>query len=162
MKRTVKNTKDVLDLMVDVQEIENGTIEYTNSKMPGTRNTLTKAILQALKLEAQKHCLFHQMIVDSLTKEAVHLSPEELGELSMHINKYLDTEEKVLSLVEAAEEQNEPFIAKFLFSYLISDLKKQNDLLREFDDELKAASIPTSVSARRSGTARGRRPSASL
>jgi hypothetical protein len=84
------------------------------------------------------------MIVDSVKKEAVHLSPDELQNLSGHLNKHVESEEKALSLAKEAFERSELAIPRYLLSYLIADLKKQNSLLRRFDDELKTASIPTS------------------
>ncbi len=148
MQRPAEKTTEFLNLMVNWQEIETETIEYANKELPKAQNALTKTVLQSLKLEAEKHCLIQKMIVESVKKEAVHLSPEELEDLSGHLNRRLGIEEKALSLAEAAFEKSELFIARYLLLYLISDLKKQSGLLKQFDNELKTASIPTSVTSK--------------
>ena len=148
MKRPAETSDEFLNLMVDWQSVETETIGYTKTEIPKTGNPLTRTILQALKLEAEKHCLIQQMIVESVKKQAVNLSPEELTVLSNHLNRQMAVEEKNLSTAEQALEKSELFISRYLLSYLISDLKHQNELFRELDDELKSASIPTSATSK--------------
>ncbi|MDA8169910.1 MAG: hypothetical protein M0Z59_09500 [Nitrospiraceae bacterium] len=148
MKRPAETSDEFLNLMVDWQSVETETIGYTKKEIPKTGNPLTRTILQALKLEAEKHCLIQQMIVESVKKQAVNLSPEELTVLSNHLNRQMAVEEKNLSTAEQALEKSELFISRYLLSYLISDLKHQNELFRELDDELKSASIPTSATSK--------------
>jgi hypothetical protein len=89
------------------------------------------------------------MIVESIKKEAVHLSPEELGTISGHLNRYIEIEEKVLSHAEEAATKHESLVPLSLLTFLISELKQQNCTLRQFDDELKNASIPTSATSKK-------------
>jgi hypothetical protein len=94
------------------------------------------------------------MIIDSMKKETVNLSPDELGILSGHINRYLEAEGKKLYEAEGTTVQSRPFIARFLLSYLMEDLKTQSCILKQFEDELKTASIPTSVTSKRFGASK--------
>ena len=148
MKKNSGKYGDILDKIIDWQAIETGNIEYTDREIAGARNPLIKAMLQALKLEAEKRRLLQQMIIDSIDREAVNLSPDELRDLSGHFNKHLEAEEKALYLAKEALEKSELTIPRYLLSYLIGDLKKQNSLLRQFDDRLKTASVPTSATAK--------------
>lgn len=148
MKTSAEKTKEFLDMLVDWQAVETETIERMNEEMPKARNPLIKTLLQALKLEAEKRCAIQQMIVESIKKEAVNLSPEELSTLSGYLNRHFETAERALSHAEAAIGRSELFIPHYLLAYLISDLKKQNSLLRQLDGELKTASIPTSATAK--------------
>lgn len=153
--RTSKGTyKDVADKIAYWQAVETQNIDYTDREIPKAKNAFIKAMLQALKLEAEKRRLIQQMIVDSMQKEAVNLSPDELGELSAHLNRYMESEEEAVSLGKEAFAKNGLAVPRFLLSYLIEDLKRHNGLLRQFDDKLKNASIPTSASAGRAGSSR--------
>lgn len=154
MKKYTGKSKDILDKISDWQSIEAEDLEQTNKAIPNATNPLIKTMLQTLKLEAEKRRVLQQMIVDSLKKEAVHLSPDELLYLSGHLNRHMKAEEKALTIAKEAFEKNELAIPRYLLSYLMSDLKKQNDLLRHFDDELKTASIPTSVTSKPFGSSR--------
>jgi hypothetical protein len=149
MKKSTGNSGDLLDLMVEWQDTETANILYVKEKLPKTKNPLTKTMLKVIKLEAEKNSLIQQMIVESIRKEAVHLSPEELGTLSGHLNRYIEAEEKVLSHAESALKKNETLVPLSLLTYLISDLNQQNCLLRQFDDDLKNASIPTSATSKK-------------
>jgi hypothetical protein len=149
MKKSTGNSGDLLDLMVEWQDTETGNILYVKEELPKTKNPLTKTMLKVIKLEAEKNSLIQQMIVESIRKEAVHLSPEELGTLSGHLNRFIEAEEKVLCHAEAAVKKNESLIPLSLLTFLMADMKQQNCLLMQFDDGLKNASIPTSATSRK-------------
>jgi hypothetical protein len=154
MAKAMRKSKDIADLMTDWQGIEAGTVESIKSELRKTKNPFIKSMLQLIMLEAEKHRLLQQMIVDSVKKEAVNLSPDELGVLSGHINRYLEAEGRELCVAEATTTGSSPFVTRYLFSYLIEDLKVQSCMLKQFDDELKNASIPTSVTAKRFGASK--------
>ncbi len=151
MTRYAGKYEDILDKITGWQAIESENIEHTNKAIPKAKNPLIKVMLQALRLEAEKRRILQQMIVDSVKTEAVHLSPDELQDLSAHLNKHMEAEEKALSMAKEAFERSELAIPRYLLSYLIADSKKQNSLLKLFDDELKAASIPTSTTSKSFG-----------
>jgi hypothetical protein len=149
MKKTKENSENLLDVMVDWQDTETGTILYAKDEIPKAKNPLTKTMLKFIRLEAEKNSLIQQMIVESVKKEAIHMSPEELAAFSEHINRYIEAEEKVLNRVEASTNWHESSVPLSLLTFLVSDLRQQNCLLRQFDDELKNASIPTSATSKK-------------
>jgi hypothetical protein len=143
--------EDILDKIADWQAIESENIERTDKEIPKAKNPLIKTMLQTLRLEAEKRRLLQQMIVDSVKKEAVTLSPDELQNLSAHLNRHMEAEGKAISIAKEALEKSELAIPRYLLSYLIADSRKQNSLLKHFDDELKTASIPTSATSKSFG-----------
>lgn len=149
-----KEKRNIMDIMAEWQGVEADTIEFADKEMPRAKNTLTETMLQVIKLEAQKNQLLQQMIIDSTKKEAVNLSPDELGVLSGYINRYLEAEGKELCEAEGAAAEGEPIITRHLLSYLMEDLKTQSCALKQFEDELKNASIPTSATSKRFGAYR--------
>ena len=110
MKKTKENSENLLDVMVDWQDTETGTILYAKDEIPKAKNPLTKTMLKVIRLEAEKNSLIQQMIVESVKKEAIHMSPEELAAFSEHINMYIEAEEKVLNRVEASTNWHEPSV----------------------------------------------------
>lgn len=149
MKKTKENLGDLLDVMVDWMDTETGTILYASAEIPKAKNPLTKTMLKVIRLEAEKNSLIQQMIVESVKKEAVHLSPEELATFSGYLNRFIEAEEEVLRRADAATKWHESTVSLSLLTFLISNLKQQNRLLRQFDDELKNASIPTSATSKK-------------
>ncbi len=151
MKKSTDKSHDILDTIGQVDEIESGNIHYAEKEIPRAKNPLTKTVLKALKLEAEKHHLIQQMIIDSIKKEAVNLSPDELQSFSVHLNKHLEAEERALCYAKEAFDKSNLPIPRYLLSYLVADIKMQNCLLSQFEDELKTASIPTSISSKTFG-----------
>ena len=148
MKKPAKKTEDFLDLMTNWQGLENRTIEEASDLSATTDNPLIKAIAGIIKRESQKHCFIQQTIIESTTKEAAHMSPDDLKILSAYLNKHLEAENKVLGLAEEALQKSEVFITRYLLSYLVADKRKHLFLIDQLDDELKTASIPTSASSK--------------
>jgi hypothetical protein len=151
---TVKYKPNLIDVIADWQRVEADIVRFAKKEIPNAKNMLTKTMLQVIELKAQKRGLLQQMIIDSMKKETVNLSPDELGILSGHINRYLEAEGKKLYEAEGTTVQSRPFIARFLLSYLMEDLKTQSCILKQFEDELKTASIPTSITSKRFGASK--------
>ncbi len=146
--------RNIMDVLADWQRVEADTVEFAKREIPNAKGSLARTMLKVIELEAQKHGLLQQMIIDSMKKETVNLSPDELGILSGYINRYLEAEGERLCEAEGAAVQSRPFITSFLISYLMEDLKTQSCILKQFEDELKNASIPTSVTSKRFGASK--------
>lgn len=125
MKRHTSRSEDTLPLIKELQKIETRNIEFVRKDIPKVKNPLIKAMLRALALEAEKRSVLQGMIADSVEKEAVHLSPDELQHLSGHFNRHIEADEKALSFAEEAFEKSELAIPRSLLSYLITDMKKR-------------------------------------
>lgn len=149
-----KEKRDIIDVMVEWQSVEADTVEFANKAIPNAKHMLTKTMLEVIKLDAQKHRLLQQMIIDSRNKESINLSPDELEVLTRYINRYLEAEGKELCEAEEAAVQSEPFITRYLLSYFMEDLKTQNCILKQFEGDLKNASIPTSVTSKKFGASK--------
>ncbi len=150
MNTVAEKSVEILDVIVDLQSIEAENIAHANAEIPNVRNRFTRKMMEALKLEAERRCMLHGIIADSL-EEAVNLSPDELNAFSTHLNKIIEAEEKALSLAKTAFEKIEVPISRFLIAYLIDGTKKENDRLKILEDELKTASIPTSITSKTFG-----------
>jgi len=148
MKKPAEKSGDFLKLMADWQAVEERMVGYAEDEKAKSQHPVIRAVLDILELDAQKYCRLQQMVAESVKKEALHLSPEELQALSAHINKRLEMEERTLALAEKAAEKSQVFFPRYLLQYLISSLKKENALLRQFDDGLKSAHVSTSTSAK--------------
>lgn len=150
MKAPAENSEELLALMKKWQALEDTTIESANAVMGKTGNPLVRMIMESIRHDSEKHKLIQQMIIDSLTTEAMHISPDELNALSDMLNAHLETEAESLCLAEAALAKSELFFTRFLLSSLIADEAKHHGLIAQLND-LKRAVIPTSTGARSYG-----------
>jgi rubrerythrin len=150
MKKPVEDSEEFINLMKKWQAMEDKTISSAEELMKKTNNSFVKMAMELIKHDSEKHKMLQQMIIDSITKEAIHISPDELDALSDMLNSHMEAEAESLCIAEDAYKNCELFTTRFLLSYLIADEAKHHGLLSQFN-ELKRASIPTSVSARSYG-----------
>ena len=140
MKKPVENSEEFLTLIKEWQALEDRTITSAEELMGKTNNPLVKMTMEMIKHDSEKHRVMQQMSIDSITKETIHLSPDELAPLSDMLNKHLEAEAKSLSLADAALERSELFITRYILSYLIADETKHHSLINKLN-ELKRATI---------------------
>ncbi len=149
-KQPIENSKEFLDLIEKWKDLEDRAIASAGELIGKTKNPLVRMTMELIRHDSEKHKLVQQMIIDNLTKEAVHIDPDELIALSDMLNKHVEAENDSLCLADAALEKSELFVTRFLLSYLIADETKHHGLINQLND-LKRATIPTSTGARTYG-----------
>lgn len=150
MKKPTENSKEFLKLMQEWQALEDTTIASASAMLKKTRNPIVKMTMELIKKDSEKHKIVQQMIIDSITKEAIHLDPEELNAVSDMLNKHMEAEAESLCLADEAFKNSELFTTRYLLSYLIADESKHHGLMHQLND-LKRAAIPTSTGSRSYG-----------
>lgn len=139
-KKPVEESEEFLNLIREWQALEDKTIASAEELLSKTNNQLVKMTMEMIRHDSEKHKVMQQMIIDSITKEAIHLSPDELAPLSDMLNKHMEAEAKSLSLADAALEKSELFVTRYILSYLIADETKHHNLINKLN-ELKRATI---------------------
>ena len=139
-KRPIEASDKFLKIIRDWQALEDDTIRFSDDTMKKSKNPLVRMTMQVIKSDSQKHKAMQQMILDSLTKEAVHLTPDELSAISDNLNKHIAAEEKSLELADKALKNSELFITRYLLSMLIADETKHHKMLGDLN-ELKRKTI---------------------
>ena len=147
MKKPIEDSKEFLDLIRGWKALEDRTIASADEITGKTRNPIIRMIMEMIRHDSEKHKLMQQMIIDSITKEALHLSTDELDMLGASLNRHMEAEAESIRFAEQAMKGCEMFVTKFILSYLLADETKHHDLLKKLD-ELKVASIATSTGAR--------------
>ncbi len=139
-KKPVEDSEEFLNLIREWQALEDKTISSAEELISRSSNPLVKMTMEMIKHDSEKHKVMQQMIIDSITKEAIHLSPDELAPLSDMLNKHMEAEARSLSLADAALEKSELFVTRYILSYLIADETKHHNLINKLN-ELKRATI---------------------
>ncbi len=139
-KKAAELSSQFLKVMKDWQKLEDSTIKFSADMLKKTKNPLIKMTMEMIKNDSQKHKAMQQMLIDSLTKEALHLSPEELESLSDGLNKHIAAEAKSLELADEALKNSELFVTRYILSCLIADETKHHNMLGKLN-ELKRATV---------------------
>ncbi|HET6515884.1 MAG TPA: hypothetical protein VFG09_12040 [Thermodesulfovibrionales bacterium] len=139
-KKPIEDSEAFLQLIREWQQLEDKTIESADGLIKSSKNPLVKMTMEMIRHDSEKHKIMQQMLIDSLTKEAIHLSPDDLAPLSDMLNRHLEAEAKSLALADAALEKSELFITRYILSYLIADETKHHSLIGKLN-ELKRAAV---------------------
>jgi rubrerythrin len=146
-KRAIETSKGFVTRIREWQALEERAISSARGLIAKTNNPLIKMTMELIAHDSEKHRLVQQMIIDSLTREAVHVSPDELGALLDGLNRHVEAEKEALCFAEKALCESELFVTRFLLSYLVEDEKKHHNLLCQLED-FKRNQIESSTSAR--------------
>jgi rubrerythrin len=116
------------------QELEVGTIAHCTAMMEKTKNPLIGLIMEIIRQDSAMHQRVEQVLLDSLEKEAFHLTPEELGEIWESVAKHAELEKETIELAEKARRNCRGFVQRHLLTYLIEDERKHDRLLSQLED----------------------------
>lgn len=139
-KKGPEQSEEFIQLLKDWQKLEDETIKYSDISLKKSKNKLIQMTMEMIKNDSQKHKAMQQMLIDSLTKEPFVLAPDDLADISEHLNKHLEYEAKSLEMADEALMKSELFITRYVLSYLIADEQKHHNLLAKLN-ELKRAAV---------------------
>jgi hypothetical protein len=139
-KRPAEASDKFLKIIRDWQALEDDTIGFADDMMKKTKNPLVKMTMEVIKSDSKKHKAMQQMLIDSITKEAVHLSPDELALISDSLNRHIAAEQKSLEMADEAVKSSELFITRYILQILIADETKHHKMLGNLN-ELKRKTI---------------------
>jgi len=116
------------------QTIERKSIDSCANIMEKTDNALIRQIMEIIRNDSVQHHRVQQFIIDSLTKEQVRLTPEELGEIWEEITAHDEVERETIELAKELRKECRFFVQKALLDYLIIDEEKHETLLKSLED----------------------------
>jgi len=116
------------------QNLENDTRGLAEDLQKKTSNPFIQMIMEVIKRDSEKHKVMQQFVIDALTKEAVHLSPQELMPLSEVLEKHITAEAKSMALANAcAVVESKNYFVDFVVEALMEDEAKHHSMLRTLD-----------------------------
>jgi len=130
--------QDLIKAMEAWMDSEEQTIKDAKYMKKEADNPFVKMTMEMLIHDAEKHKIIQQMVIESLTKEAVHLIPDEFAPLKEVLSRHIVEESESLMRVMATLNKREPRITRYLLSYLGADEAGHRELVGKLN-ELKLA-----------------------
>jgi hypothetical protein len=116
------------------QNLENDTRNLAEDLQRISGNPFIQMIMEVIKRDSEKHKIMQQFVIDALTKEAVHLSPEEIIPLSEVLEKHITAEAKSMALANAcAIAESKDYFVDLVINALMEDETKHHSMLRTLD-----------------------------
>jgi rubrerythrin len=141
MKKPAETSEDFLRIIKEWQALEERTIASADELIQKGKNLLVTMTMEMIKKDSGKHKVMLQMIIDNLTREAVHLSPDELAAITALLNKHMEVEAKSIALANDALKQSELAMTRYVLSALLDDEMKHHGQLHTLTEELKKSAI---------------------
>ena len=138
-KTSSEDTDMLVAALEDWMALEDETIKQAEATLKKSKNKLVKMTMEMIKNDSQKHKAMQKLLADSLTKEALTLTPDDLIDLSDDLNKHLAAEAKTLEIADAALNKSKLFVTRYILSYLIADEQKHHALLAKLNELKRAA-----------------------
>jgi hypothetical protein len=112
--------------------------------MQNTDNPIVKLVMEIIQHDSKLHHRVQQFIADSLEKETISLTPEEMGSIWEMIDLHLKIEKRMVEHVENslnALKGKKMLVQEYLLNYLLDDERKHDKLLDNFS-KIKSGLYP--------------------
>lgn len=134
-KQSAKESNEKLvAIMKEWQKVEDRSIKSIGEINRKIKNPLVKQVLAIIKKDSAMHAKIQQFIIDTLTKKAITLTPEELGAVWSGIDKHIKMERATIELGQRAKDASTNFVHKYLINYLMADERKHEELLEQLEN----------------------------
>ena len=90
--------------------------------------------MEIIRHDSEMHYRVQQVLLDSVQKQAITLTPDELGDIWDMVEKHAEMEKQTIELAEKARNNCRLFVQRHLLTYLIEDEKKHDRLLDQLQD----------------------------
>jgi len=128
------DTVELTNLLRKWQAIEDGSVASTTQIIETTKNPLIRLVMEIIRQDSVMHKRVQQFMIDSLEKEAVTLTPEELGEIWESLERHAELEKETIRLADEARKNCRFFVQRHLLTYLVEDEQLHDRLLGQLED----------------------------
>jgi hypothetical protein len=90
--------------------------------------------MEIIRNDSVQHHRVQQFIIDSLTKQPVNLSHDELAQIWEEIEAHDKVERKTIEMAKECRDECQFFVQRSLLEYLIADEEKHDTILQGLDD----------------------------
>lgn len=133
-EKTADRQVALTTLLRQWQQIEDHSVESTTHIIQQTKNPFIHLLMEIIRQDSVMHKKVQQFILDSLEKEAVILTPEDVGEIWESIERHAAMERETIELAEKAQKECHLFVPSQLLTYLIEDEHLHDRLLGQLED----------------------------
>ena len=133
-KKGQEHIEELVETLRKWQGIERKAIDSCADIMEKTDNSLIRQIMEIIRNDSVQHHRVQQFIIDSMTKEPVRLTPEELGQVWDEITAHDEVERETIEIAKKLKEECRFFVQRALLDYLIVDEEKHDQLLKALED----------------------------
>jgi bacterioferritin (cytochrome b1) len=116
--------RELLALLRTWKGVEASTIKSCDAILKKAKNPIMTTLTMAIKNDSEKHASILQLIIDSMTKMAYELSPDDLAGISSLLSKHIELEQESINTANKAIEMTRDAVTKQLLKLILEDEKR--------------------------------------
>jgi Mn-containing catalase len=132
-KKAGERDKKMLDLLQGWKALEERTVTSCDRIYKKTKNPVVKTLITIIKSDSKKHKSILKFIIESMTKKAMVLSPEELATVATLLNKHLTIEQKSITTAQTAIEMSRDAVVKQLLKLILEEERRHEKLIEQIN-----------------------------
>lgn len=126
-----------VDEMVDVlrqwQELERQAMNDTAVVMEKTQSPFIRVLMEIIRHDSLMHHRVEQFLVDTVTKDAVAVTREDIAEVWDQLQAHDRNEKKTIQMAEELRKKAWSPVHKLMLDYLLKEESKHDALLQQLD-----------------------------
>jgi hypothetical protein len=126
--------EQMVDVLRQWQGLERQAMNDTAAIMERTKSPLIRVIMEIIRHDSLMHHRVQQFLIDSLTKEAVTVTREELVDVWEELEAHDRQEKKTIQMAEELRRQAWNPVLKLLLDYLLREESKHDTLIAQLDE----------------------------
>ncbi|HEX9051981.1 MAG TPA: hypothetical protein VF841_15735 [Anaeromyxobacter sp.] len=124
---------EMVDLLREWQGLERKAMNDTAEVMERTRSPLIRIVMEIIRHDSLMHHRVEQFLVDSVTKEAVTVTRDDIAEVWDQLEAHDRAERRTIELAEALRKKAWSPVHMLLLDYLLREEKKHDTLIAQLD-----------------------------
>lgn len=131
---SIEDTEQFLADLYEWQSAESDTLVKCFEIQKKTNNVLVNLVAEIIQRNSKTHIQVLNLIHEGLTKKAMPLTPDELGQIWDLVESYAETERKSKDMAEKVICNSRMFAIKQLFVYMVEDESRNLKFLNQLED----------------------------
>jgi hypothetical protein len=132
--KTKAKQEELVEILRRWQHVENRSVAASTAIIDQTRNPVIQMVMEIIQRDSAMHHRVQQFIIDSLEREAIELTVEDLAQVWGAIEGHIEAERETAALVAAARKSlagTKNPVQQFLLEYLAQDEGTHDRLLED-------------------------------
>ena len=125
--------EEMVSVLREWQGIERQSMSDTTEIMQETENPLIRLVMEIIRHDSVMQHRVQQFLIDSVTRENVTLTREEVAEIWSKIEAHDEMEKKTIAMAEKLRNNAWSPIHEQLLDYLLSDERKHDGMLQQLE-----------------------------
>ena len=126
--------EQMVEVLRQWQGLERQAMNDTAAIIERTKSPFLRVVMEIIRHDSLMHHRVQQFLIDSVTKEAVAVTREDLAEVWEDLQAHDRQEKKTIELAEELRKKAWNPVMKMLLDYLLREEGKHDTLLAQLDE----------------------------